>query len=205
MKKWDAKYAAAPKGLFGDAPSQYVREISARSDFNPRSALFLADGDGRNSRWLAGQGITVTSVEVSPVAVRNAMLLDGEAGISVERIVADLETWEPDPRGLKGELRWDAVFQLYLQGPQKVRLAALRMGWSALTSGGWLIVEGFAKAQTGGDLGPGKADLMYDLAEIEACLPDAIIIEALAGRVRLDEGERHQGVAEIVRFAARKA
>lgn len=199
MKKWDAKYAAAPKGLFGDAPSQYVREISARSDFNPRSALFLADGDGRNSRWLAGQGITVTSVDVSPVAVRNAMLLDGEAGISVARIVADLEEWKP-----RAEQRWEAVFQLYLQGPQKVRLAAVRTGWSALTSGGWLIVEGFAKAQTGGELGPGKADLMYDLAEIEACLPDAIIIEALAGRVRLDEGERHQGVAEIVRFAARK-
>lgn len=205
MEKWDAKYAAAPSGLFGTGPCQYVREIAARSDFSPTSAIFLADGDGRNSRWLAGQGVEVTAVDISPVAVGNGRELDAEAGISVERIVADLETWEPEFASRVGDQRWEAVFQLYLQGPPKVRLAALRTGWSALTSGGWLIVEGFAKAQIGGELGPGKAELMYDLAEIEACLPDAIIVEALAGRVRLDEGGRHQGVAEIVRFAARKA
>ncbi len=199
MKKWDEKYAAQPDGLFGSAPGQYVREISARSDFEPATALFLADGDGRNSRWLASRGVQVTALDVSPVATRNGVALDGNAGIFVERVVADLETWTPPAGRL-----WDAVFQLYLHGPSSVRLTALRTGWQALAVGGWLVVEGFSKAQAGSDVGPGKPQLMYDLEEIEACVTGAVIVEALSGRVRLDEGSRHQGLVETVRFAARK-
>ncbi|MCH9808916.1 MAG: class I SAM-dependent methyltransferase [Alphaproteobacteria bacterium] len=200
MNKWDAKYAVAPEGLFGDSPCGYVREIAARSDFNPKTALFLADGDGRNSRWLAARGIAVSAVDASEVAVENGRALDSKAAVSVERIAADLESWKP-----VGGQCWDSVFQLYLQAPPQVRFAALKAGWRALAAGGWLVVEGFSKAQVGGELGPGKVELMYDLSEIEACVADAKIMEALVGRVRLDEGERHQGLAEVVRFAARKA
>lgn len=202
--KWDKKYAAAPKGLFGTTPNEYVREIAARSDFSVRTALCLADGDGRNSRYLARLGIDVTAVDVSAVACANGDALDREAGVRVARFVGDVETWEP-----ADNKTWEAVFIMYLQAPTSVRMAALRCGWGALARGGMLVVEGFAKAQAdaGGEdaLGPGAPELMYDLDEIEACLREAEIVEALSGRVVLDEGERHRGLAYVIRFAARKA
>jgi len=203
LSKWDEKYAAAPTGLFGSAPNEYARQITARSDFRARTALCIADGDGRNSRFLALRGIAVTAVDLSPVGCANGEALDAAAGVSVKRIVGDVVVWQPAPAET-----WDAVFVMYLQAPQAVRMAALRCGFEALGTGGILAVEGFSKAQAGetgdGALGPGSPELMYDLDEIHGCLPEAQIVEAFSGRVRLDQGGRHRGLAHVVRFAGRK-
>lgn len=199
MPDWDKKYAAAPDGLFGRQPNEYLREIVARSDFAARSALCLADGDGRNSRWLALQGIETTAVDASAVAVRNALALDEAAGATVERIVADLETWRP----AAGQ-RFDAALLIYFQGPSDLRTQALRVAWDALAPGGWLVVEAFAKAQAYRAGGPDTPEHLYDLNEIAAALPGHRILEALAGRIRLDEGRRHRGEVEAVRVLAAK-
>lgn len=199
MLDWDGKYAAAPVGLFGAKPNEYVREIVARSDFSARSALCLADGDGRNSRWLALGGIDVTAVDISAVATGNAFILDRDAGVDVERIVADIETWRPNARR-----RWDAVFVIYLQGPAALRQCALHVGWEVLAPGVWLVLEAFAKAQAQGVVGPDSPDLLYDLDEVAAALPGHTVVQALSGRVRLDEGSRHRGEVEVVRFTACK-
>lgn len=199
MANWDARYAAAPDGLFGSEPNQYVRQVIARSDFKARSGLCLADGDGRNSRWLAQQGLTMAAVDLSSVAVANGTALDLKARVHVERKVADLEIWQPS----LGQ-SFEAVFLMYLQAPITARMAALKVGWKALSAGGWFVLEGFSKAQAVGEAGPGDPDLLYGLQEVQRALPDASIMESLTGRVRLDDGGRHQGLAEVVRFAARK-
>lgn len=199
MPDWDGKYKAAPVGLFGQEPNEYVREIVARSDFTARSVLCLADGDGRNSRWLARGGIEATAVDISTVATSNALALDQNAGVAVERIVADIETWRPVP-----DRYWEAVFLIYLQGPAGLRTHALRVGWEALAPGGWLVVEAFAKAQAQGEVGPDSPDLLYDLDEIAGALPVHDVVEAFSGRVRLDDGPRHRGLVAAVRFTACK-
>lgn len=199
MSKWDEKYANAPDGLFGNEPNLYLTAIAGRRDFKARSGLCLADGDGRNSRWLALQGLAMTAVDLSAVACANGRLLDAAAGVSIERIAADLGSWTPS-----AETRFEAVFLFYLQAPSSVRRAALRTGWQALAPGGWFLCEGFAKTSAEDGCGPLGPDLRYDLAEIKGELSDAVIVEALSGEVRLDEGGRHQGLGQVVRFAARK-
>jgi SAM-dependent methyltransferase len=199
MPNWDEKYGATPAGLFGPGPNEYLREVVARSDFAARTALFLADGDGRNSRWLAKQGLAVAAVDISAVATRNAQALDADAAVTVTRSVADIETWLP-PAGR----RYDAVFIFYLQGPAALRSCALRLGWRALAPGGWIVVEGFAKGQTREAVGPPSPDHRYGLDEIAGALPGHSVVEALAGRVRLNEGARHRGEAEVVRFVGCK-
>jgi SAM-dependent methyltransferase len=199
MADWDKKYAAAPEGLFGQAPNQYLRGIVARSDFAARSVLCLADGDGRNSRWLALMGLEATAVDASAVAIRNALALDAATGATVERIVADLESWRP----AEGR-RYDAAVLLYFQGPTLLRRRALALAWTALSPGGWLALEAYAKAQGARLGGPDTPDHLYALGEIEAALPDHRVLQALCGRVFLDEGRRHQGEAEVVRYLAAK-
>ena len=204
MPDWDAKYRAAPEGLFGAAPSEYLRAVAARSDFRARSALCLADGDGRNSRWLALRGLAVTAVEASAVAVANARALDRAAGARVERIEADLETWRPPAGDGGAERRWDLALLLYFQGPAALRAHALRLAWDALAPGGRLVVEGFAKDQAERPGGPSTPEHLYDLAEIAAALPGHRLLEALSGLVRLDEGPRHQGEMAVLRVLAEK-
>ena len=198
--RWDRRYRAAVAPPFGEAPNEYLRMVCARSDFAARRVLSLADGDGRNGAWLAGQGLTVTAIDVSAVASERAQALDRRRGVAGKRITADLADWQVPP----GET-WDAVFLFYLQGTGALRLRALALAAAALAPGGWLVVEGFSKAQAARpDIGPDDPDRLYDLAEITGAVPNLRVVEALAGRVRLDEGPRHSGEAEIVRFAARR-
>jgi hypothetical protein len=199
-ERWDTRYRAASEPLFGEAPNEYLRMICARSEFAPRRVLCLADGDGRNGAWLAGQGLAVTAMDVSAVATENALALDRRRGVTVLRHTADLATWQPPP----GEA-WDAVFLIYLQGPSKLRLRALSLAVSALAPGGWLVVEGFAKAQAlRPEMGPDDPDRLYGLAELHRAAAGLQVIEALCGEVLLEEGPRHRGLAEVVRFAARR-
>ena len=142
----------------------------------------------------------MTAVDVSAVATSRAEALDRRRGVAVTRLTADLADWQPPA----GET-WDAIFLIYLQGIAALRRRALEVAAAALAPGGWLVVEGFSKAQAARpDIGPNDPDRLYDLAEIAAAVPDLQAVEALAGRVRLDEGPRHRGEAEIVRFAARR-
>lgn len=200
MPDWDASYRTAETPLFGDVPNEYVREIVARSDFQAGTALCLADGDGRNGTWLAGQGLAVTAVELSAVASAQAEARDAAAGVAVERVVADLETWTPPP-----EACWETCFLIYLQCESAVRNEAARRAGVALVPGGWFVAEGFARVDSyDGKLGPANADLLYDLDELLAALPGFEVVEALTGQVRLDEGQRHRGLGDVVRLTARK-
>ncbi len=199
-ERWDKRYRAAVEAPFGEAPNEYLRMISTRSGFAAKTALCLADGDGRNGAWLAGQGLKVTALDVSAVATERAEAFDRRRGVTVERITADLADWSPEP----GQV-WDAVFVIYLQGTTALRLRALEVAAAALAPGGWLVVEGFAKAQAGRpDIGPNDPDRLYDLEELQTVASGLQLVEALTGRLQLDEGPRHRGEAEVIRFAARR-
>jgi SAM-dependent methyltransferase len=198
--RWDKRYRAAREPLFGEAPNDYLRMIRAHAGFAARRVLCLADGDGRNGCWLAEQGHDVTAVDVSAVATERARELDRRRGVTVVRLVADLADWTP-----AAGARWDAVFVIYLQGTAALRRRALEVAAAALVPGGWLVVEGFSKAQAARpEIGPDDPDRLYDLEELQAVCSGLEVIEALAGRVRLDEGPKHRGDAEVVRFAARR-
>ncbi|GMG85437.1 hypothetical protein LNKW23_46570 [Paralimibaculum aggregatum] len=201
--RWDARYAAAgPEGPFGGAPNAWMQMALARPGVAPRSALMLADGDGRNGAWLAGRGLAVTALDISAEATRRAAARDRAAaagGGSVMRIVADLETWAP-PAGAA----WDLATLLYLQGPGALRRRALALAAGALAPGGWLLVEGFAAVAGRPAMGPDDQDKRYRQEDLAAAAAGLEIVEALAGAVLLDEGARHQGPAEVVRLLARR-
>ncbi|PIW26331.1 MAG: class I SAM-dependent methyltransferase [Rhodospirillales bacterium CG15_BIG_FIL_POST_REV_8_21_14_020_66_15] len=204
MKDWNSRYAKAGTApdtrLFGDQPSEYLREVMARSDFRPRSALCLADGDGRNGGWLAQQGLEVTAVDASTVATEHALAHDAARGRTVERIAADLADWTPPPGRA-----WDAVFLMYLQCEAAVRLRAARVAAAALAPGGWFVAEGFAPAGAGGrSLGPEDPDLLYEMNDFLDVLCGLEVVEALKGRIRVNDGVRHRGEARVVRLLLRR-
>ena len=196
---WDRRYAAGdPSGLFGAAPCIGLRMLWARPDFSPGTLLFPADGDGRNGSWAAAQGARVTAVDLSCEATRRALERDRSAGVTVERIAADLAAWRPDP-----DRRWDAILIYHLHATEALRADLIRRAVGWLTPGGWLAIEGFARAQAAGGIGPDDPDRLYDLDALRDWAARLGPVEAMEGRVCLDEGPRHSGEAEIVRFLAR--
>lgn len=200
MVDWDKRYAEAEGPLFGGVPNNYVVQTVARLDFDARSALCLADGDGRNGRYLARQGLAVTGVDISAIGTVQAKALDDGAGVPVERIAADLGDWLPD-----AEKRWGSAFLIYLHCEREVRQKAVELAAAHIEPGGWFVAEGFAADFGDGPrMGPGDPALLYDIAEFDRWLPGFELVEAIQGIIRLQEGSKHRGLAQVVRYAARK-
>lgn len=65
---WSARYRdAGDEYLFGTAPNRFLAAQAGWFGAG-MSVLSVADGEGRNSVWLAGQGCSVTVTEISQLA-----------------------------------------------------------------------------------------------------------------------------------------
>jgi hypothetical protein len=66
---WGNRYRDAGEAyLFGTEPNRFLAHRAVLLQ-NGRTALSVADGEGRNSVWLAEQGLDVTAIEISVIAV----------------------------------------------------------------------------------------------------------------------------------------
>jgi 2-polyprenyl-3-methyl-5-hydroxy-6-metoxy-1,4-benzoquinol methylase len=74
--------------LFGTAPNDYL--ASQRRLLRPgMRALAVADGKGRNSVWLARNGLTVDAFDVSSVAVSKAKRLASDSQVAIDFHIVD--------------------------------------------------------------------------------------------------------------------
>lgn len=194
---WDERYAGG--GFqFGEAPNLYLESLAPRLRPGMR-ALALGDGEGRNGAWLAGQGLAVTSLDWSPVGSAKAAALAARRGVAMACVTADAGTWDYPEAG------FDLVAWIYLHLPPADRAAAAAGVMRSLAPGGMLALECFTPAQQGRRSGgPKMADLLWSRAIVEDLFGGLEVLELLEGTVRLDEGPRHHGPAEVVRALLRK-
>lgn len=194
---WDERYGGGDF-QFGEAPNRYLESL--RSCFAPgQRALALGDGEGRNGVWLAAQGLAVTSLDWSAVGVAKARQLAEARGVTLDAVVADAAAWDY-PAGA-----FDLVAWIYLHLPPPDRAATAAGVQRALKPGGLLALECFTPAQQGRRSGgPKDPALLWSRAVVEELFGGMEIVELLEGTILLDEGPRHQGVAEVVRALLRK-
>jgi SAM-dependent methyltransferase len=195
---WDERYDSG-EFQFGEKPNRYLEEL--RPWFAPgMRALALGDGEGRNGVWLAQQGMTVTTLDWSPVGVAKAQRLAEARGVRVEALVADAAAWDYPVAA------FDLAAWIYLHLPPPDRAAAARGLLHALKPGGLLMIECFSPAQTGRRSGgPKDPVLLWTRTTVEELFGAMEVLELLEGTVALDEGPRHQGPAEVVRALLRKS
>jgi SAM-dependent methyltransferase len=91
LARWNERFGAAGY-LFGTAPNAFLAAHKRLLSSGGR-ALCIADGEGRNSAWLAEQGLDVTAFDFSPVAVEKARRLAAERGVAVRYEVASVYDW----------------------------------------------------------------------------------------------------------------
>lgn len=194
---WDERYSGG--GFeFGEAPNEYLAAQSRR--FRPgMAALAVGDGEGRNGVWLARQGLEVTSLDWSAVGTAKARGLAARQGVAIETVTADAAAWDwPDAR-------YDLIAWIYLHLPPADRTLATAGCRRALKPGGLLVLECFSPAQQGRRSGgPKLPELLWTREIVEREFAGLEILELTEGAVRLDEGPRHQGLAEVVRGVLRQ-
>lgn len=199
--KWDARYADSDGFLFGEEPNGWLKDQSGWLSPGSRVCC-LADGEGRNSVWLARQGHSVSAFDLSPVAVARGQRLASQHRVKTDARVASVEQW------IEGAVpcSLDAIVAIFIQfaGPA-LRQSMLNTIARSLKPGGILIIEGYGRRQlqfrTGG---PGAIENLYDVRLI----PDSFRAwPTLASRdveVLLAEGQGHLGRSHLLSAVVRK-
>jgi 2-polyprenyl-3-methyl-5-hydroxy-6-metoxy-1,4-benzoquinol methylase len=195
---WNERYAEADY-LFGEAPNEFVR-ASARYLAPGQSVLCVADGEGRNSVWLAERGLDVTAFDFASNAVEKARRLARHRSVHVEHCVDDLETWKFAPQS------YDVLVAIFIQflAPEERSRAFARMQ-SAVRPGGLFLLEGYRPEQleyrTGG---PGAIENLYTREWVESTFQGWEIVELREYDAVLHEGTRHTGMSALIDLVARK-
>lgn len=194
---WDERFAR-PGFLFGTAPNAFLAREAWR--IAPRGrVLCVADGEGRNSVFLAQRGHTVSAFDLSPVAVAKARTLAQEAGVAIDYADGDIlaQPW----RG-----KFDAVVAIFIQflapAEREQAFAAMR---EAVLPGGLLLLEGYRPEQvayaTGG---PGKREHMYTREWVAATFAGWSVELLASYDTELAEGTAHCGMSAVLDVVARR-
>jgi 2-polyprenyl-3-methyl-5-hydroxy-6-metoxy-1,4-benzoquinol methylase len=195
---WNARYAGEDY-LFGTDPTAFLLREADR--LHPRqTALCLADGEGRNSVFLAGRGLAVTALDASEVALTKAQRLAQTRGVTVTYRLGDAASWEWDAQA------FDVVVAIFVQfaGPD-LRDRMLAGMVRALVPGGRLLLHGYTPAQlalnTGG---PRAIENLYTTALLRdrlSALTELHLAEYVAD---LAEGTRHVGRSALIEYVGQK-
>lgn len=194
---WNERYAGDDY-LFGTEPADFLPR-TARWLTAGATALAIADGEGRNSVWLAEQGLKVTAFDPAPNALAKARRLAAARGVAVDYHLCDLDGWD-----------WSRVFEvvagIFIQfvGPQERTRLFTRID-RALVPGGLLLLHGYAPRQVNyGTGGPPCGENMYTLPLLRQAFAGYEVLRAEDFDADVDEGRGHSGRSALIDFVARK-
>jgi SAM-dependent methyltransferase len=195
---WNKRFAQG-NYIFGLAPNAWLR---AQAPALPAAGrvLCVADGEGRNSVWLAQQGLQVDAFDIAELGVAKARKLAADAQVTVKFSVADCDHW-PWP-----EATYDAVAAIFVQfadPPMRERLFGNMV--RALRPGGLLLLQGYTPKQldykTGG---PPILSHLYTAEMLRAAFSDLQTVELREYDAELTEGSQHSGRSALIGLVARK-
>ncbi len=198
LEMWNARYAR-DDFHFGEEPNAFLRSHAHLLSAG-QSALCVADGEGRNSVFLAEQGLNVTAFDFAPNAVAKAKRLAVRHGVNVDHRLGDVYAWDWTA------VKYDAVVAVFIQFLPPVDrehvFAAMKM---AVGSGGLLLLEGYRPEQVDyGTGGPPRREHMYTREWLERQFVEWEILELEAYDGVIREGTGHSGKSALIDLVARK-
>jgi SAM-dependent methyltransferase len=197
---WSARYRdAGDDYLFGTAPNKFLASQAERFSAG-MSVLAVADGEGRNSVWLAEQGCAVTATEISPVALEKAAKLARGRHVAVDFMQADILAWAWPTAA------FDAVVGIFIQfvGPAE-RARQLAGMKQAVKPGGFLFLQGYTPKQLEyGTGGPSAVENLYTEALLREIFSDWEMVLLHEHEDLIDEGRGHSGRSALIDLVARK-
>ena len=197
---WSARYREAGEDyVFGTQPNRFLANHAALLA-GGRTVLSVADGEGRNSVWMARQGLEGTATELSPVALEKASRLAAGHHVEVEFVLADAVTWAYPSAA------FDFVVGIFIQFVVGEKRQQMFDGMKkALKPGGHLLLQGYTPKQleyrTGG---PSAVENLYTAEMLREAFADLEIEHLQEYEDVLDEGLGHRGQSALVGLIARK-
>lgn len=195
---WNERYSKAGY-LFGTEPAQFLQDHQGYLTAGSK-ALAVADGEGRNSVFMAGLGLDVTAMDSSYIAIEKARALAMASNVTVDFNEADIANWN----WAKG--RYDLVVAVFIQfvGPEQ-RGQIFKGIKRTLKPGGVVMLHGYTPEQIAlGTGGPSNADNMYTDDMLAQDFADFEVLELRSYQRVVDEGDGHSGQSALIDLVARK-
>jgi len=197
--RWDERFAGEDY-LFGTDPAAALVRHSHRLHAKGKT-LVVADGEGRNSTYLAGLGFDVVATDFSPVGLAKARKLAVKRGVTVDYRLADIHAtdWTAEA--------FDNVVAIFIQFVEPDHMQTVFDGLkTALRPGGRLLLHGYTPEQVAfGTGGPPNPDHMYTEALLAEAFSDMTPLVNAAYHAEISEGSGHSGLSALVDFVAEKA
>jgi SAM-dependent methyltransferase len=195
---WNRRYAG-DDFLFGTEPNAWLREHAGALPRGGR-ILGVADGEGRNSVWLAQQGFQVQAFDVADRAVAKARAFAERQGVSVDFSVADVDGFNWPDAACDGVA---AIFVQFADPDMRGRLFERIV--RSLKPGGVLILQGYTPKQlayrTGG---PPILSHLYTRELLASAFADLSIVELREYEAEVREGQGHSGLSALIGLVARR-
>lgn len=198
LERWNGRFAAEDY-VFGTAPNAFLAAQASLLTPGTR-ALCVADGEGRNSVWLARQGLHVTAFDFSPVGIAKAHKLAERFGVKVDYRLSDVDAWHWDAPP------YDVVAAIFVQfAPPPQRQRMFDGMKQALKPGGLLILQGYRPEQIEyGTGGPKRRENMYTEAMLRDSFGGLDILHFASHDDVVDEGPGHSGMSALIDLVARR-
>lgn len=195
---WNQRYDRKDY-LFGTEPAQFLvdqREVLKAG----QSALVIADGEGRNSVWLAEQGLQVTAMDAAENGLAKARALAEARGVTLTAMLADLRTWNWQ------EAAFDVVVAVFIQFADPDFRTAIFDGMKrTVKPGGLILLHGFTPAQMQlASGGPRIETHLYTPDMLAEAFGDFDILRLAEYDADLREGPGHDGPAALIDLVARR-
>ena len=184
--------------IFGEEPNEYLR--SQLKLLKPGNVLSIADGEGRNSVWLAKKDFEVDAFDFSSNAIRKAQRLADANNVIVNFHNIDWQSfnWKKN--------HYDNIVGIFFQfaGPED-RMKIFNHIDASLKPGGVVVLQGYSTAQmkfnTGG---PGKLEHLYDEKILVTAFKHYELLDIRTYESEIHEGTSHKGMSGLIGFVAKK-
>ena len=195
---WNARFDTEDY-VFGREPAVFLREHAHHIPPGSR-VLVPADGEGRNSVFLAQQGHEVHATDIAEHGIAKARKLAGEHGVEVAFHQVDVHEWDWP------EAAYDAVAAVFIQfSPPQLRPRVFAGIERALRPGGVLLLHGYTTKQIEyGTGGPPRVEHLYTQELLRDAFAGWEIVRLEAYERELEEGSRHVGRSALIDLIARR-
>lgn len=191
---WNTRYSKT-QYAYGKAPNEFFEKELEK--LPPTSILFPAEGEGRNAVHALRKGWNVVAFDSSNKGRDKAIALAQEHGVILDYRVEDAQFFECP--------KVEAIVYCYFHIPKSLKENLYTRLNSFLSDNGALIFEGFSYKNVGmGSGGPQKEGMCFTTQEVQVLFSDFKAVKVWEERVKLTEGEYHNGEAWVIRAIGTK-
>ncbi len=193
---WNERYSAA-EYIYGEEPNVFFAEQLGL--LSPGLIILPCEGEGRNAAYAASQGWNVKAFDASEAGKIKALQLADKKGVSIQYAIDDAATANyPDSSA-------DVVAFIYAHLLPAVRKQLHQKAINWLKPGGKIILEAFNPKQLQNNSGGPKDVSMLYTGDMMKEDFGGLKIELLQTiQTTLNEGQYHDGKAQVIRFVGVK-